>query len=125
MLSVYSRHYPPCTSDDINYKRCRCPKWANGILGCYEVCEIGCDQIDRTRGLQHSQIGSALNVEEEWVGAGKSSSARVVVRWTGVRFGSGFSQLDTEAECTVFNSCDYALPSPTAQYRREQFRGSS
>ena len=33
MLSVYSRHYPPCTSDDINYKRCRCPKWVNGILG--------------------------------------------------------------------------------------------
>jgi hypothetical protein len=33
MLSVYSRHYPPCTSDDINYKRCRCPKWINGILG--------------------------------------------------------------------------------------------
>jgi hypothetical protein len=22
MLSVYSRHYPPCPSDDINYKRC-------------------------------------------------------------------------------------------------------
>jgi len=33
MLSVYSRHYPPCTSDDINYKRCRCPKWVNGLLG--------------------------------------------------------------------------------------------
>ena len=33
MLSVYSRHYPPCTSDDINYKRCRCPKWINGLLG--------------------------------------------------------------------------------------------
>jgi integrase/recombinase XerD len=33
MLSVYSRHYPPCPSDDINYKRCRCPKWINGRLG--------------------------------------------------------------------------------------------
>jgi integrase len=33
MLSIYSRHYPPCPSDDINYKRCRCPKWINGILG--------------------------------------------------------------------------------------------
>ncbi len=33
MLSVYSRHYAPCPSDDINYKRCRCPKWINGILG--------------------------------------------------------------------------------------------
>jgi hypothetical protein len=59
------------------------------------------------------------------VAAGKSSSARVNVRWTGVRFGSGFSQLDTEVEWTVFNSCDYALPSHHAKYRREQFRGSS
>lgn len=33
MLSVYSRHYPPCPSSDINYKRCRCPKWINGRLG--------------------------------------------------------------------------------------------
>jgi integrase/recombinase XerD len=35
MLSVYSSHYPPYTSDDINYKRCRCPnpKWMNRILG--------------------------------------------------------------------------------------------
>ena len=33
MLSVYSRHYPPCPSSDINYKRCHCPKWINGLLG--------------------------------------------------------------------------------------------
>jgi len=33
MLAVYSRHYPPCQSGDINYKRCRCPKWINGLLG--------------------------------------------------------------------------------------------
>src|ERR1700726_3122334 len=33
MLSIYSRHYPPCPSDDINYKRCRCPKWINDVLG--------------------------------------------------------------------------------------------
>ena len=33
MLSVYSRHYPPCPSGDLNYKRCRCPKWINGRLG--------------------------------------------------------------------------------------------
>src|ERR1700692_3065095 len=32
MLSVYSRHYPPCPSDDINSKHFRCPKWINGIL---------------------------------------------------------------------------------------------
>ena len=33
MLSVYSRHYPPCPSSDLNHKRCRCPKWINGLLG--------------------------------------------------------------------------------------------
>jgi len=33
MLSVYSRHYPPCSSTDINYRRCRCPKWVNGVVG--------------------------------------------------------------------------------------------
>jgi hypothetical protein len=37
-------------------------------------------------------------VEEEWVAAGKSSSARVNVRRTGVMFGSGFSQLDVDVE---------------------------
>jgi hypothetical protein len=26
MPSVYARHSPPGTSDDINYKRCQCPK---------------------------------------------------------------------------------------------------
>ena len=30
MLSVYTRHYPPCRQT--NYRRCRCPKWANGTL---------------------------------------------------------------------------------------------
>jgi hypothetical protein len=42
-----------------------------------------------------------------------------------VRFGSGFPQLDIEVEWAVFDSCDYAWTSPTAQYRREQFSGSS
>lgn len=32
MLSVYTRHYPPCNQTDGNYRRCRCPKWINGIL---------------------------------------------------------------------------------------------
>jgi integrase/recombinase XerD len=32
MLSVYTRHYPPCTQADSNYRRCRCPKWINGTL---------------------------------------------------------------------------------------------
>jgi len=33
MLSVYARHYPPCTHTDIHYRRCRCPKWIRGVLG--------------------------------------------------------------------------------------------
>lgn len=32
MLSVYTRHYPPCNKTDSNYRRCRCPKWINGTL---------------------------------------------------------------------------------------------
>jgi len=52
-------------------------------------------------------------VEEEWAAAGKSSSARVNVRWTGVRFGSEFSLSDTEVEWIVSNCYDCALPSST------------
>jgi integrase/recombinase XerD len=32
MLSVYTRHYPPCTYTNINHRRCRCPKWIQGTL---------------------------------------------------------------------------------------------
>lgn len=32
MLSVYTRHYPPCLHTDIHYRRCRCPKWIRGPL---------------------------------------------------------------------------------------------
>ncbi|MGA7634313.1 MAG: hypothetical protein WCB11_26410 [Terriglobales bacterium] len=32
MLSVYTRHYPPCTQADGNHRRCHCPKWINGTL---------------------------------------------------------------------------------------------
>lgn len=33
MLSVYTRHSPKCPNrSDANYKRCRCPKWVNGVL---------------------------------------------------------------------------------------------
>ncbi len=34
MLSVYARHSNDCPKkDDLNWKRCRCPKWINGSLG--------------------------------------------------------------------------------------------
>jgi integrase len=33
MLSVYARHANDCPKkDDLNWKRCRCPKWINGTL---------------------------------------------------------------------------------------------
>jgi integrase/recombinase XerD len=32
MLSVYTRHYRPCTHTDIYHRRCRCPKWIQGTL---------------------------------------------------------------------------------------------
>ncbi|HTU48514.1 MAG TPA: site-specific integrase [Bryobacteraceae bacterium] len=33
MLSVYTRHSAGCArKDDIHWKRCRCPKWINGLL---------------------------------------------------------------------------------------------
>jgi len=32
MLTVYTRHYPPCPRTDATYRRCRCPKWINGTL---------------------------------------------------------------------------------------------
>lgn len=32
MLRVYTRHYPPCRQIDGSYRRCRCPKWINGML---------------------------------------------------------------------------------------------
>jgi hypothetical protein len=32
MLSVYTRHYPPCQQTDIHYRRCHCPKWVRGLL---------------------------------------------------------------------------------------------
>jgi len=32
MLSVYTRHYPPCQKTDLRYSRCRCPKRIRGRL---------------------------------------------------------------------------------------------
>jgi hypothetical protein len=32
VLSVYTRHYPPCPRTDIHYRRCHCPKWIRGLL---------------------------------------------------------------------------------------------
>jgi hypothetical protein len=32
LLSVYTRHYPPCNRTESHFRRCRCPKWINGTL---------------------------------------------------------------------------------------------
>jgi hypothetical protein len=32
VLSIYTRHYPPCSKTDIHYRCCRCPKWIRGLL---------------------------------------------------------------------------------------------
>ena len=32
MLSVYTRHYSPCTKKNLAWRRCRCPKWIQGTL---------------------------------------------------------------------------------------------
>jgi hypothetical protein len=32
VLRVYTRHYPPCRQTNCSYRRCRCPKWINGLL---------------------------------------------------------------------------------------------
>src|SRR5690348_1066861 len=31
-LSIYTRHYPPCKQTDIHHRRCKCPKWIQGVL---------------------------------------------------------------------------------------------
>lgn len=32
MLTVYTRHYPPCPQTDQNYRCCHCPKWIMGTI---------------------------------------------------------------------------------------------
>lgn len=32
MLSVYTRHYPPCKRKNPAWRRCKCPKWIQGTL---------------------------------------------------------------------------------------------
>ena len=39
MLRVYTRHYPPCRQTD-SYRRCRCPKWINGLLPTGEFVRV-------------------------------------------------------------------------------------
>ena|SRR5215469_8587466 len=36
MLSVYTRHYPPCQQQDPHFRRCQCPKWLQGTLWPYQ-----------------------------------------------------------------------------------------
>jgi hypothetical protein len=54
MLSVYARHYRPCTQTGSNYRRCDCPKWINGTLPTGEFIRVACwktrnDEWGKTR----------------------------------------------------------------------------
>jgi integrase len=35
VLSVYTRHYPPCQQQDPHFRGCKCPKWLQGTLWPY------------------------------------------------------------------------------------------
>jgi hypothetical protein len=59
MLSVYTRHYPPCTHTDINHRRCRCPKWVQGTLPDGHSVRISA----RTRSWERAEI-EARKIED-------------------------------------------------------------
>jgi integrase/recombinase XerD len=40
VLRVYTRHYSPCKQTDTGYRRCRCPKWINGMLPSGEFVRV-------------------------------------------------------------------------------------
>ena len=45
MLSVYTRHYPPCTHTDICHRRCRCPKWIQGRPNIANLRQPRCARV--------------------------------------------------------------------------------
>jgi hypothetical protein len=59
MLSVYPRHYPPCTHTDIYHRRCRCPKWIQGTLDDGRVIRQSAD----TRNWEKEEL-TARNLED-------------------------------------------------------------
>ena len=56
MLRVYTRHYPPCSHSDPNYRRCHCPKWINGALLTGEFVRLSA----KTRGWETAERKACL-----------------------------------------------------------------
>ena len=57
MLSVYTRHYPPCAQTDLNYRRCHCPKW---IMGKMETTGVFVRVSARTRAWERAEKKARL-----------------------------------------------------------------
>jgi integrase/recombinase XerD len=71
VLSVYTRHYPPCPKTDIHYRRCRCPKWIRGLLENSGEVRVSA----RTRSWQQAE-GKARVMEQ--AAAGRITVERAV-----------------------------------------------
>jgi hypothetical protein len=72
MLSVYTRHYPPCAQSDPYYRRCHCPKW---IMGTVEATGAFVRVSARTRAWEKAEKKARLMDAE----AADPSPARVTV----------------------------------------------
>jgi hypothetical protein len=57
MLSVYTRHYPPCAQSDPYYRRCHCPKW---IMGTVETTGAFLRLSARTRAWEKAEKKARL-----------------------------------------------------------------
>ncbi len=77
MLSVYARHAHECDHrDDINWRRCRCPKWIQGISGdgrplrvtaktrSWEQAEARARQMEYAADPNKPQIKPAITIVE-------------------------------------------------------------
>lgn len=70
MLSVYARHSNDCSKkDDINWKRCRCPKWINGTLDGQLVRKIA-----KTRSWEKAE-----DLKREWEEAASPKKIEPVI----------------------------------------------
>jgi integrase/recombinase XerD len=72
VLRVYTRHYPPCKQTDSGYRRCRCPKWINGMLPTGEFLRVSA----KTRSWEIAERKARLreaNADPPSVAAGRQS----------------------------------------------------
>jgi hypothetical protein len=101
MLSVYTRHYPPCPQTDSNHRRCRCPKWINGTLptGKFVRQELLSEFESLLRGaetaLEAAELGARrLNDEELLL---KPNGHSTPCARTGAHTDAGRSNFNTQA----------------------------